>query len=898
MHPAERHPGGRIDRWWQANPRRQRSLYPMVMADSGVATWDASKRKYETKRAMLEGLIETAAARGSSIELQARFETLPDGRGELVVELENQGQALGEGTEPTLGWIRYGAWHVRVRDHWRTVRMSHGSASRSLGRLAAGERRTIRPGLIVEGRDDWQWSGAVVFLERRAESGGMAWEAMQSDVAEWEPAGTPTPRPTATASSTVTPWPTPTPFATLPWDIVRQAAGSDNPYYVTTRLGRDQDWRRAATPTYYTAAIYAFRDRDAAQLPDDLEAQVPIADFSQIGPVHGLAFDRKRRVLYAGARQEGLPPAAGHGTIYRLDLETGRSEAWLNLPADPVGPTPRPYSRVWDAGLGDLELDPDSGQLFAVNLSDQRIYRIDGETGQVLGSFPAGGQQTASPENRPFALAWHEGWLYHGLIRSPPSPPADPKAAPMAYVYRSRPDGSELEQVASIDMGYARSTQPWERWDSSNWTSPVLADLELDHDGNLLIGLRPSDWPVTGGDLLVGRPEAPGRWRVDTTLDFFEDDFGRGEDLTGSLALAPGGRRAVSSAQIVGRDDCDHARAVVWLDRTTGRRDGPRGGLQHLSVSDCEGAAPSGDIELFDLPPRVSPTPRPASTSTPSRPIATPNPEPTAVTTLIPGRRPWPTLYLPYLARGDCQRSRPLDIVLLVDTSTSMRQPTAEGRSKLAAVQESLRRFTQRLESGSQGARATAAVRIGLIAFNQGVTVLAPLGAEAAGVRRAIGELDGQVAPGTRLDLALATGSRALDAASEEGPRRHAVLVLLTDGLHSGPASREQVLDEAERARQHGAEIYALGLGDPDPERPAEGFDADLLLAIAGHPDRFVGTPGAQALVSIFEALADRLSCPVGPGAAPLAGGRSATVRDGESTSPRRAPHETDRPLP
>lgn len=832
----------------------------MVMVDSGLRTWDASERGTQSSRQVLEELIETSRAKASPLDVQASFVEQPDGRGELVVEIENHGPEIGSEAEPSLTLIRFNARYVHSQGRWRVLRDVISSSSQPIGRLEAGERRIIRTGVFIGERWERAWPGVVAMVERRAAPGEMSWEALQSDLAEWEPLGTPTPLPTATASPTPTPWPTPTPFATLPWDVIRQASTTDNPYYVTTRLGRETDWR-LATPEFYSATIFAFRDSSAPSLSGDLPAQVPIADLQDLGPVHGLAYDRERQLLFAGARQEGRsPPANRFGTIYRIDLMDGRIQPLLRLPAEPAGPTPRPYETVWDAGIGDLEIDEASGHLFAVNLQDRRIYRIDSLSGRVVDSFANGGSPTpGDPNFRPFGLAWHAGWLYHALVWSPPNRPA---AAPIGQVYRSRADGSEMTRVAEFDMDYPRP-QIWQSWGPDNFFSPLIADLEILEDETMLIGIRPRYFHgSSGGDLLRALPAGPDRWQVETAPEHYEDDFGGGEDLTGSLALEPDGRRVVSSARLFGlRGGCNFARVAVWLEHAMGRREGPRTGMSYLSVDDCEGSVAGGDIERFDLPARPSPSPSPIATAT-STPSSTPSTTPTIYTTLIPGHRPWNPLYLPFLIRNECLRSVALDILLVVDTSTSMREPTSQGRSKLEAVQESLLGFidgiADNLEPEPKGARD----RLGILAFNQGVTTLAPLSPDLDALRAGIGRLPAHVKAGTHMDLALAAGARALRSDQGAAPvLRHSVLILLTDGLHSGPAPRDAVEAEAEAAKASGIEIYTVGVGDADGQAQAGRIDAELLMRIASRPEAFVNTPDAEALGSIFHNLALELDC-------------------------------------
>ncbi len=244
-----------------------------------------------------------------------------------------------------------------------------------------------------------------------------------------------------------------------------------------------------------------------------------------------------------------------------------------------------------------------------------------------------------------------------------------------------------------------------------------------------------------------------------------------------------------------------------------------------------DGLGQRGRID-FPVPEVVVVDPTPSSTPTPS-PSATPTPPPTPV-------RPPQPVYLP-LVYNECVRRQHADVVLVIDTSNSMLEPTRAGRPKLEAAVDAARAFVGLLDFGADSGA--------VVAFNRTAEIMTELTDSESRLLHALGDLP--QAPGTRIDLGLAAAAAVLD-----GPGRTRanlpVVVLLTDGRPTLSTPDEVVL-EAARLRDNGARIYAIGLGpDVDPE---------LLRRVAGHPDRVVLTPDAEELVRIYSEIVRDLPC-------------------------------------
>ncbi|MCE7939794.1 MAG: hypothetical protein DYG90_14695, partial [Chloroflexi bacterium CFX6] len=310
-------------------------------------------------------------------------------------------------------------------------------------------------------------------------------------------------------------------------DRMAEACGSPNPFLATTRF---VDGVRG-TDLADRPVVFAFRDT-----PDDASGdRIPLATYGQVGTVYGLAFDAASGRLFAAAylKRGSLFPPAGAGAIYRLDPASGAVAPWASLPAGDSGvhrlradDDASAAAWVGRMSLGDIDIDPAAGVLLAANLFDGRIYRLALADGAVLGSFAHGASAHAwGKDARPFGLAVRDGWLYHGVVDPAGASPGI--AAPMGHIYRSRPDGADLSEVAAFPLdpqGEAAPFSPW--WEADQ---PVVADLELLPDGALAVAIRNlaldatiADGPMRFGDLLRADP-AGDRWQVVHVPEPFDD---------------------------------------------------------------------------------------------------------------------------------------------------------------------------------------------------------------------------------------------------------------------------------------------------------------------------------------------------------------------------------------
>ncbi len=196
-------------------------------------------------------------------------------------------------------------------------------------------------------------------------------------------------------------------------------------------------------------------------------------------------------------------------------------------------------------------------------------------------------------------------------------------------------------------------------------------------------------------------------------------------------------------------------------------------------------------------------------------------------------------VFLPYLSRGHCVvRARPVDVVLVLDTSESMGAPAPGGGTKLDAARAAAGDFV--------GLLALPFDRAAVVSFNSGSDVVQGLTGDRVTLKRALDSL--ATSPGTRVDLGLAAVRAALAAVRSEA--RPAV-VLLTDGRQSGDTA--PVVAEAAALKDAGAVLFAVGLGAD--------VDAGLLQQVASEPDDYFESPTTADLATIYGQISERLAC-------------------------------------
>jgi Mg-chelatase subunit ChlD len=225
---------------------------------------------------------------------------------------------------------------------------------------------------------------------------------------------------------------------------------------------------------------------------------------------------------------------------------------------------------------------------------------------------------------------------------------------------------------------------------------------------------------------------------------------------------------------------------------------------------------------------------------------ATPSATPTRTPTPPPTPTPVPVaIHLPVALRDPvCVAAKQrIDAVLVIDTSTSMRDPTRTGRTKIAAARAAASAFLDRL-------RLTDGDQAGIVFFSEEARLVQALTTDRAALDRAL------AAPTMESHTCLVCGVQtALDELL--GPHHRAThrpaMIVLTDGL-SNPRPASEAVALARDAKAAGVAIFTIGLGDV--------LDTDALREMASGALSFYQTPDAEQLGEIYAAIAVEIPCP------------------------------------
>lgn len=193
--------------------------------------------------------------------------------------------------------------------------------------------------------------------------------------------------------------------------------------------------------------------------------------------------------------------------------------------------------------------------------------------------------------------------------------------------------------------------------------------------------------------------------------------------------------------------------------------------------------------------------------------------------------------------REHCKPKREsVDVVLVLDASSSMTALTRAGRPKLAAAIESALAFVDLLSLPDD--------HVALVVFNARAYLLEPLTGDEQGIERAFE----RIASAQQSCL-----SCAIEVAHHElvGPRSRAesrrVMVVLSDG-RANPEPASLAVSRAGEAKTDGVEIFTIGTGDEQ--------DGEALVRIASRPSTYYRTADAEKLRQIYERIAAAIPCP------------------------------------
>jgi Mg-chelatase subunit ChlD len=348
-------------------------------------------------------------------------------------------------------------------------------------------------------------------------------------------------------------------------------------------------------------------------------------------------------------------------------------------------------------------------------------------------------------------------------------------------------------------------------------------DVQRMGEALTLIEVRLDEWLTDAFDFVPGSA-SPAASHGSDGLTFAWQDISPGSVLTASYRISP---------TVMGPSPLRSADGGVSLVDSLQRGVGPVA-LPPRVVTVTECVRPT---ETPTLVPTVSPSP--SATVTPRVPSPTATvPAPSATPVAQNGVR----AFLPMALHSACRREDAhVDVVLAIDASSSMGQPTDQ--PKIEAARAAANRLVDLLDPDRD--------RAAVLAFDATVKEMVPLTGDRAALRSGIAGIS--LGAGTRLDLAMNRAATLLDASPRLTSRP--AIVLLTDGLPDG-GTRPEVLAAAERARSAGIVVFTVGLGAD--------VDADLLRAVATRAENYLAAGDAAALRAAYERIAGELPCPGG----------------------------------
>ncbi|MCF0070784.1 T9SS type A sorting domain-containing protein [Dyadobacter sp. CY261] len=258
---------------------------------------------------------------------------------------------------------------------------------------------------------------------------------------------------------------------------------------------------------------------------------ITLANSAQVGSLWGIAYDRTSRRLFATAFAKRHSPAGplGLGGIYVINPEKQDVKPFVDLSALGIPAAPANYLRdvsskesvfshdslmfsfVGKTGLGGIDVSDDGRDLWVINLFDRKLYKIAlssterAPTAADIAGYavPSVGRNGVT---RPFAVKFYGGKVYVGIVSDATGEKAK-DADLSATVLAFDPVRQKFETVFSMPLNYTRGTldygvSGWRPWtddyqkavlaNNSGWMiypQPILADIEFDTDGSMILGL-------------------------------------------------------------------------------------------------------------------------------------------------------------------------------------------------------------------------------------------------------------------------------------------------------------------------------------------------------------------------------------------------------------------------
>jgi len=243
-------------------------------------------------------------------------------------------------------------------------------------------------------------------------------------------------------------------------------------------------------PNGFTMGMIDVRDKSNATLGENWTA-APMYHHndwraSRMGQVFGIALDSFDNVFVAATSVYGIFPwgTAGSGGIYKVNRVSGAVSDFIV-----TGGGPNQIIN-FDVGLGNIAYHKEKNQLFATNMEDGKIYRIDASTanstsGTILNEYdpfgPDDGASGFAPlGERLWGIGVHDNRVYFSVWRED----------------TGRQSAADINQIYSIaldsatgDFTGAPTLEINMPIFSGNYSNPV-SDITFSHAGKMLVAER------------------------------------------------------------------------------------------------------------------------------------------------------------------------------------------------------------------------------------------------------------------------------------------------------------------------------------------------------------------------------------------------------------------------
>ena len=210
---------------------------------------------------------------------------------------------------------------------------------------------------------------------------------------------------------------------------------------------------------------------------------------------------------------------SGSGEVFFSPVIGSNSDR--NLPIDKEDPSadPAAWAQVGRVSLGDLDISEDGRYLYVVNCYDRKLYEIDlvdpfnpqaptiANAATRIKSWLIPDPCFSNPQSgeyRPYALKYSRGRVMVGIVCS--GQKADGTSAGgdsqdllgTIYEFNTSTDTWNGSPNLQFDFSYRDATsQPWKRWQRQWWfqgfdrdACPLIVDIELDAEGNIIVGVN------------------------------------------------------------------------------------------------------------------------------------------------------------------------------------------------------------------------------------------------------------------------------------------------------------------------------------------------------------------------------------------------------------------------